>query len=1027
MIPKITQAIDVKKKNDVFQNKTKNELGNINNQTQNPIQSTMLDSKLLHTYYVSFGASSTPKKSKKLMMLEDHYTFETKQLLERASKIATENGSREINELHIQKAALESISDYLKDLESGEKVFGGDTPYRLPAFFAQLTTPAVFKDKKERAKIAPVIDKGLIELDEILHAEKKPKSALHRKPPVLAERIIDSVFELATQAEEDKEICPVADEIFLNVLYDANKKQGENHFRRFMMKFCEAVMLDGRKPEEKIALNAYEEKARNVLNNLAHGTNMFITYDKKSNPTYLVDTIADVFNKEENGFGSLNKNNTRLTVFNDSVDEKFIISKVTELAKDKNTNHIIVLDLEDMLLNSGTAGNNGEGGVQATLSTDFLKMMDSPPPNIKIVVIEGKNSYLSNISNPMFKKAFDNFGEATVPVLSAEQAKIAFREQPLLTHKIEAKFSKPAIDRIVDACALLEGSYPDKAQKIMKKLASYYVDKKEISEADVTRYLEEVKDSLRPVAESGSVEIVFDTGKRLKDFYGKNATRKEAETFVRQIKSRKLGTKGAIIYSQDGSVGAGRKFTAKAIAGETKSPYVEINALDFGTKETALFGSDTMTPENSVKKLFSLLATQAEANPHKSAVLFIENFEYFSVGEQVSEYHQKAMSQLLREMENAAKKGLNILVLGSVSSTELIGTSTLKSSKFIDTIEVESPSGNIKAREEIISHFVRKEKLHLNGEREGLVKLMAETTNHFPFIYLRNMVSKVKSVAFERGHRRIDKSDIVEAYLQLTTGRPASRPISEHSKQIVTSHECGHGFNMEYMWRLAEKQNIPWHLAEKVNFLTLDPRGVFGGAMYPKNGGNEEYSFEKIFSGLVCDFGGHSAEKHFYNIDGSWGITSDMQMATGAAEEAVGVMGQGKHFGKVSLEGMHMHPSQKTLEVFERDRNAILDNARLVSDLITKFGTTFNQEFTTKYAGFVGTGNSLVHGDTFREEISDWLSKQSKKKLVEMDQVDKTILRIIEAAKQGKKFNINANSVPEAVRKLWKTVACHIR
>lgn len=1024
MIPKVGQAIDVKNINNVFQNKVENGLKNKNNQMQNTIQSNPIESKLQREYYINFGASLS-KTAKRRTLLEEQYTVDTNNMLERAGEIAKEYGHREITETHIEKAALEFMRDYLGDLSAGDKVFDPSASFQVPVFFAKVVSPVAFTDKKRWDKVLPVVTEEIKALDSKLAKIKKPKSALGGKKPILSERIINGVYGIVAE-KGSKSIPTIEEGAFLGAIYEMNEKKGENTFRQFLMKFSEAVMINNRKPEEKIALSFYEEKARNVLNNLAHGTQMFVTYDKKADPVYLIDTIADVLEKDEKGFGNLNRDNTRLTIFSSSATDKFAAEKLRELVKDKNTTHIAVFDLDGLILSSAIPTEDGSG-LKMGIGVDFLRIMGNAPENLKIILAEGKDSYYKNMSGAMFKGTFEPFGEASVPVLSAEQAKKAFREQPLLMHKIAVKFSKTAVDRIVDATALLEGAYPEKVQKVMKKLASFYVGKKEVTEADVLKYLEETKDSLKPVTESSSVEIVFDTGKKLKDFWGKEATRKEAEAFVRQIKAKTLGTKGAIIYSQDGSVGAGKKFTAKAIAGETKSPYVEINALDFGTKETNLFGGDMMTPENSIKKLFSLLTTQAEAIPTKSAVLFVDNFELFSLGERVSAYHQIAMSQLLREMENASKKGLNVLVLGSVSNPDLIGDSTLKSSKFISRIEVESPSRNIEAREEIISNFVKKERLHLNGEKQELVRLMAETTESFPFIYLRNMVSKVKSVAFERGHRKIDKKDIVEAYLQLTTGRTSSRPISEHRKKIVASHECGHGFNTEYMWRLANKQNIPWHMNDKVNFITLDPRGVFGGAMYSKHGGNEEYSFEKIFSELICDFGGHSAEKHFYNIDGSWGITSDMQMATRTTEQAVGVMGQGKHFGKVSLAGMHMSPSQKSLEVFERDRNAILENARLVSDLITKFGTTFNQAFTEKYAKSVGTGDCLVHGDTFRQEIAEWLSKQTKGKLAEMEQVDQTILKIIEAAKQGKKFNINSDSVPKAVRKLYKSVASYIK
>lgn len=1030
MIQKINQVMGVKRKSYVAQNneQTINETKSV----QNPIQSTSIDSGLLQKYYVSFGSRKNPDKIDKAAILEANYTEDAEKLIKRATSIAQEYGHAEVNELHFEKATLESISSYLKDLDDGVKTLDLEAPYQLPNFFASITTPNVLKDKKERAKIKPVIAEELENLDNMLAELPVVKT---KKDPIISKKIVDGVYGIFSEAcaEGGIDNLPMYDATFLKSMYESNQNLAENNFRRFMMKFSEAVMIDTRKPEEKAHLRFYDERAQNILKNLSLGTNMFITHDKQTNPIYLIDSIVDVLENQKLDFGNINSGNTKVTIFNDNAKETFFVHKVQELAKDKSVNHIVLVDEDEMLTNTPKMVELEDGStkVGAGFSPEFLDLMKDPPKNVKFVLVEDKGAYYTNMSEPMFQRIFDNFGEVPFPVLSTEQAKKAFREQPLLMHKIEVPFTRQAVDKVIEATALLEGAYPGKAQKIMKKMASYYVGKKEVNETDVKKYMEEAKDLFKLTSVDSSVEVVFDTDTKLKDILGKGATQKEAEAIVKQMKTGALGTKGAMIYSQDGSVGSGRKFTAKAIAGETKSPYIEINAMDFGTEKVDIFGGTADAPEKAMKKLFALVKTQAEASPRKSAVVFIENFEYLPWGESISEYYPKAMSQLLREMENASKKGLNILVLGSVADSCLAEGCGEKSFKFIDKIEVESPSRNINARQDILTTFIKRRGLKIAGETEAdkkaVIKLMAETTDGFPFVYLVNLVDKVKNVAFERGHKQIDKGDMTEAYLQLTTGRPASGPISQHRKDIVTSHECGHGFNEEYMWSLADKQNIPWHIGDRVNFITLDPRGDYGGAMYPKYGGNEEWSFEKIFSELVCDFGGHSAEKHFYNIDGSWGITCDIEMATGSAEQAVGVMGQGHNFGKKSVNGMHLEISQKALEVFEYDRDILLDNARLVSDLITKTGSDFNKEFTQKYSKLVGTGECLVQGDTFRQEIASWMSRQSKEKLDEMKKVEETILNIMESTKRGIKFDINGEKVSTVVKDLYQSVAHYIK
>lgn len=1030
VIQKIAQTINIKNK--AYTSQNNKQVADENKQIQNPIESTSIDSKLLQKYYVSFGSLKKREKIDKAAILDANYTQDAQKLVTRAALIAKDYGHPEITEVHIEKAALESISEYIKELDDGVKTLDLEAPYQLPNFFASLTTPVVLKDKKEREKIKPVINEEIGNLGRML--EEIPSTRI-RKEPVLSQKMVDGIYEIFSEirSESGVEDIPIYDGSFLKSMYESTQNLAENNLRKFMIKFSETVMTDARKPEEKVHLSLFDEKAKNVLKNLSLGTNMFITHDKAVNPMYLVDSIVDVLENQNLEFGNLNKNNTKITILNDNVKEDFFMHKVRELAKDKNTNHIIIVDEDEMLINSPklVALEDGSTKQVAALGEGFLDFMKESPKNIKLVLIEDKGAYYNNMSDIGMQKIFENFGEIPLPVLSMEQAKKAFREQPLLMHKIDVPFSRQAIDRVIEASALLEGAYPEKAQKILKKMASYYIGKKEVNEKDVKTYMEEAKDLFKLTSADSSVEVVFDTGKNLKDILGKEATQKEAAAIVKQIKTGTLGTKGKMIYSQDGSVGSGRKFIAKAIAGETKSPYVELNALDFASPEVDIFGGGVESPEHAMKKVFALVKTQAEASPNKSAVILIENFERLVFGDGFSPGYAKAMAQLPREMDNATKKGLNILVLGSTRDPMYAEECSENALDFIDKIEVESPANNINARKEILTSLIKKSGLKIAGETEAdknaAIKLMAETADGFPFVYLVNLVNKMKTVAFERGHKQIEKGDVTEAYLQLTTGRPASGPISQHRKDIVTTHEWGHGIDEEYMWSLANKQNVPWHLGDRVNFITLDPRGVFGGAMYGKDGGNEEQSFEKMFSNLVCDFGGHSTEKHFYNIDGSYGITGDMEMATASAEQAVGIMGQGHNFGKKSLYGMNLPLSQKSLEVYECDRDALLENARLTSDLIIKAHTTMGKEFTQKYSKFVGTGDCLIQGDTFRQEIADWISKQSKEKLAEMEALDETILKIVEAAKNGIKFDINGENVLPEIKNLYKSVAHYIK
>jgi len=976
-----------------------------NQPIQNPTCSTTFNPQLLEKYYISFGAggslngSSTTKKE----LFENNQTQEAQELIESASKIAKKCGHKEINEYHIFKASLENLIQHIDDLDNGVINYDQDSVYDLQVPLDSLRKDEILETHEKRALIRPIMVEQLKELDKII--SKQPATSNKSAKPKLSSRLINIIADSykSTCSFDDPDNLPplTQSSIFGAVLYKDSDK-AESIFNHFVYTINSVLMLDKTKPEERIHLKVYDDKAKNIFKNLSLGTNMFVTYENGSNPKYVVNSLIKTLQDSKEDIGKFNPKNTKIIVFNENTNEIFFAKKIKELEKDTKHNYVIVLN------DYSESKNESVESIFVNPTARIEDIIKKTPKNINFVCIQNKNEYFSMMADAETQKLFENFSDIAIPIMSTEQATKAFIEQPLLMGKIEKPFTRKAIEKVIEASAQQNGNYPEKAQKIMKKLAAYYIDKKEITEKDVINYIKEAKDLFKIGSDESSVEVIFDTDVRLKNLLGKESTKKEATAIVRQIKNETLGTKGAIIYSQDGSVGAGRKYTAKAIAGESKSPYIEINAMDFGTKDVDILGGGNISPEASIKKLFSLVKSRAESNPHKSAVLFVENFEYFSVGEMVSEYHQKAMSQLLREMENASKKGLNILVLGSVGDPELIGDSTMKSFKFIDKIEIASPARNINAREEILRNFIKERKLKVAGateeEKNAVIKLMAETADRFPMVYLINLVDKTKTVSLERGHKEFDRTDVIEAYLQLTSGRPSSEPNSKHRKEIVTSHECGHALNEEVIWNLAQKQNIPWHVPDRVNFITLDPRGDFGGAMYPKDGGNEENSFEKTFSELVCDYGGHSCEKRFYNIDGSWGITCDLEMATSTATQAVQIMGQGHHTGKISIAGLNMVPTGRLRTNMDKDVNVLLKNALLVSDIITEEYAEFNREFTAKYAGKVGTGECLIHGDDFRKELADWIERQSPAKRKDLDALDGIILEIIEASKKGKLY-----------------------
>ena len=628
-----------------------------------------------------------------------------------------------------------------------------------------------------------------------------------------------------------------------------------------------------------------------------------------------------------------------------------------------------------------------------------------------------ENYYANTTNGADFGKVLSEYAIQTIPSLNATDAKKYLTDEnglKFVQNETGSEFSKSTIEKAIELTSLDDGNYPSKALSLLSSATKYYVDKKQLTPSDIERYIEETKTLSETSSTGDKSNIIFDTGKTTEDIIGSPMTKKDAKSIVNQILNGTIGTKGFIAQLDNGSsYGGGRRHTAEAIAGEAKIPMIVINAKDFALKDIDALSQNASLSEMKIRKIVSTAKAQAEANENKTAMIFIENFDNFGANPLYgisSIYEQKAFSQLLDEMENARKNDkVNLVIVGSANMPGVIDPNIMKPYKFLNSIIVYPPQDS-NERKEVLDYYIKKMNLEIAGETEEekdkVVKSAAETTYGFTVADLMYLLDVVKSVQLERNKDKIDSSDFTEAYLRATSGRTNEMEISPARKKIVTSHEAGHAIALQVMYEIAEKAQIPWHLPDKVNFITLDPRGNFGGAMYHKNSGNEEYSFEKIMSDLVCSFGGHSSEKIIYNMTGSYGITSDMEHVTGLARAAVLDMGMGPKTGPAHVQRNALGSpdvSEKKLAIIEDDIDSFVNSAGEISDMIIETYKDFILKFTEKYSDKVGSGDCLISSETFIKELNEWRQNQPEEVQEKLKTLENKISEIMKTTKTGNK------------------------
>lgn len=745
-------------------------------------------------------------------------------------------------------------------------------------------------------------------------------------------------------------------------------------------------------------MKEYNQRAVDVWNKLALGSNLFVTYSNEKEAERLASSIVNTINADK--YGDVNSENTVIYNFSDSINAEDLASQILSInsaVPDKQK--LFMVNLNSLLLNSIKSDNDPIYG------TEVLALPALLSNKSRLILFQHENDNYEAMNNPVIKKSFSNFITYSIPPVRTYEAMNIINNNKILLKNIKTPFSKEAKERAIYYSDKLDGVLPDKAVDLMRRIASYYGDKKKkISLKDVDEF---AKVGYELFNDDDSVQkIIYNTGKNFSNLYGKETIKKDLDAIAYQIRNGKIGTKGIIITSKDEEAGSGRKYAIEALAGEVKIPFVEINTTDFARGELEEDSKQITQPKQAMSKVFANAKKAAVQNSYKSAIIYINNFEEFAFSSPYLPGYKQAMLQLEKEMEKAEQENLNIIVVGSTNEYYADAIPAFVRN-FNQHLSVDSPAFDKKSRRDIIENRIREKNIPLSYrtkvEKENLLDKIAKLSEYMSFVQIKTMIDKTEQIMIERNKKRASIGDFIESYLQLVTGRTSHPEMPDYNKKATTSHECGHATNLEVMTDLLKRKGKPWHLSRDVNFITLDPRGDFLGAVFQRRTENADYPFEALFTDLVCSYGGHSCEKMFFDMDGSSGIAQDLAQATAAAKRGIEYFGLGFNTGKIS--NAAKIASAKYNESVFKDMEVILTNAQIVSDLITECYKEFNEWFTQKYSKLIGTDDCMVDGDTFRKSLFSWKKALPDSKKQELEIMDDMILDVIKASKNGKIYS----------------------
>lgn len=919
---------------------------------------------------------------------------EAREILDKAKDLAKNLGHKEISPQHIIQIALGDLEDFITLHKAKQE---GNLNIEIPA-------PAILNVANNYANKDLFTDETRREyfLEQVRYLNDMNVDSLENLPQKEGKRsIFKHIFkDINLSKTLENNLANIGTEIsafgLVGTAFNTLTHSNILYTSDFLLNLSRYSIYKVQDDFDENYLKQYDNRALEVWDKLALGASLFVTSKNKEERDRIEASIINTLDKEKQG--NFNSNNTIIYSF---APETTIDNILEEAQRIKSANPdkkiILMLDYDDVI-NKIVVGN--ENGAAAK-KEDLFGISELDKENIRFVLFQDEGSYEELMLTPIVKKQYANFIQYSVPPIQSYEVAEILSENDYLLENVKLNFTEDAKNKAIILADKLEGCYPDKAIDLMERISEYFSGSvEEITTKEVEEFSYIANDIFNQ--DSSEMQIVYNTGKTLSSYYGKETTKKDIITLVEQIKTCNVGTQGIIITAKDQEAGAGKKYTAEVIAGEAKVPFLEINPADFAISNTQIEGESKMHPANYIRKAFNELKFAAKQNPYKTAILYISNFEDLLLTDIDYHGYKQARAQLTKEIEFARSSDVNILVMGSTFE-ELSDYVPIFIKDFNRKITVDSPAFNKASRKEVIENLIEKEKIVLDYNKrlgkQGFINKLVKLTEYCSYVEIKNLISKTVQITIERNKEASGIGEFIEAFLQIQTGRTSNPEMPLYNKEATTSHECGHATNLEVMNNLYKSKGKPWHKFRDVNFITLDPRGGFLGAVFEGKDENSDYPFEAMFAGIVCSYGGYSCEKMFFNMDGSAGISQDLAQATAAAKKGVEYFGLGYNTGKIS-NAAGLKASKYNENVFS-DIEVILTNAQIASDLITEYYQDFNIDFTHKYAQLIGSNNCMIDGDDFRKQLQKWISSRPKAFKEDLAVLEDILMDIIKCTKNG--------------------------
>ena len=364
------------------------------------------------------------------------------------------------------------------------------------------------------------------------------------------------------------------------------------------------------------------------------------------------------------------------------------------------------------------------------------------------------------------------------------------------------------------------------------------------------------------------------------DIAGMEEEKAELQEIVEFLKNPKKFTdlgaripKGVLLVGQPGT---GKTLLARAVAGESKVPFISISGSDFVEMFVGVGAS-------RVRDLFD------QAKKNKPCIVFIDEID--AVGRQRgaglgggNDEREQTLNQLLVEMDGF-EPNEGIIVLAATNRSDVLDPALMRPGRFDRQIYVHVP--DVKGREGILRIHARNKPLDESVD----FSVLARITSGFTGADIENMLNESAILAARAGRPKIIMEDITEGINKVIMGpQKKSHVITEKERKLTAYHEAGHAILAKSLKNCDDVQEV-----------SIIPRGSAGGyTMSRPETDDLMMTIGKANDTIAMSMCGRIAEEIIFK-DITSGASSDIQHATKIARAMVYEWGMSKKLGFFAL------------------------------------------------------------------------------------------------------------------------------